>query len=261
MNFKNILIIYRKDLKEIMTLRTVKYSIIIFPVLFLTILLFVLYLSYLNLGSVNNIPDFLNGTLNSVPYSSGGKIFYYLSMNYLIFLSIVPLSLASTISSYSVVGEKQQKTIEPILATPIDDREFFLGKMLAPLVPTLGITYAVIAVYSIFSDIITNNYGYIIYPNIPWVIVVILFVPFSTILMVLLTLLFSSKAIDPRSSQQFSAIILIPVLVIFFLSLLIYSLESVLLVLLTLTVIISDFVLFDLTIRTFNRETIITRWK
>lgn len=261
MNFKNILIIYRKDLKEIMTLRTVKYSIIIFPVLFLTILLFVLYLSYLNLGSVNNIPDFLNGTLNSVPYSSGGKIFYYLSMNYLIFLSIVPLSLASTISSYSVVGEKQQKTIEPIFATPIDDREFFLGKMLAPLVPTLGITYAVIAVYSIFSDIITNNYGYIIYPNIPWVIVVILFVPFSTILMVLLTLLFSSKAIDPRSSQQFSAIILIPVLVIFFLSLLIYSLESVLLVLLTLTVIISDFVLFDLTIRTFNRETIITRWK
>jgi|GEM_PF-1568157 len=261
MDIKNVLIMYRKDLREIMTLRTVKYSIIIFPVIFLAILLFILYFSYINLGSVNGVPNILNSTLNSIPYSSKGKIFYYLSMNYLIFLSIVPLSLASTISSYSIVGEKQQKTIEPILATPIDDREFFLGKLLAPLVPTLGITYAVIAIYSIFSDFITYNYGYIIYPNIPWFIVVILFIPFSTVLMILFTLLFSSRAIDPRSSQQFSAIILIPVLVIFFLSMLIYSLESILLIILTAMVIIFDFILFKITIKIFNRENIVTRWK
>ncbi|MDP8012008.1 MAG: ABC transporter permease subunit [Thermoplasmata archaeon] len=261
MNMKNVSIIYHKDLREIMTLRTVKYSMIIFPVLFLSILLFILYFSYLNLGSSSNIPDYFNNTLKAVPYSSNGKIFYYLSMNYLIFLSIVPLSLASTISSYSVVGEKQQKTIEPILATPIDDREFFLGKLLAPLFPTLGITYVVIAIYSIFSDLISIHFNYIIYPNISWAIVVFLFIPFSTILMVLLTLLFSSKAVDPRSSQQFSAIILIPILVVFFLSMLIYSIESILLLLLTAIVIIGDFLLFRITVKIFDRETIVTRWK
>ncbi|MGC8662819.1 MAG: hypothetical protein ACP5SF_01145 [Thermoplasmata archaeon] len=261
MNFKNISIIYNKDLKEIMTLRTVKYSLIIFPVLFLAILLFILYFSYMNLGSGSNLPGFLNNTLKTVPYSSNGRIFYYLSMNYLIFLSIVPLSLASTISSYSVVGEKQQKTIEPILATPIDDREFFLGKLLAPLFPTIGITYAVIAIYSIFSDLISVNYGYLIYPNVSWAVIVFLFIPFSTIMMILMTLLFSSRAIDPRSSQQFSAIILIPILVIFFLSMLIYSIESILLLILTIIVILSDIFLFRITVRIFDRETIVTRWK
>lgn len=261
MNLDNILIIYRKDLKEILTLRTVKYSIIIIPFIILLILLFILFISHINIGNSPDLNNTINETLNYLPYSPQGKLFYYISMNYLIFLSVVPLSIASTISSYSVVGEKQQKTIEPILATPIDDRDFFIGKMLAPLVPTLGISYIVIAIYTIFSDIISYSYGYILYPNIPWVLIVVLFVPASTVLMILLTLLFSSRVVDPRSAQQFSALILIPVLVIFFLNMLIYSLGSILLILLTLIVIILDFVLFSLTIKTFNRETIITRWK
>ncbi|MGC9176573.1 MAG: ABC transporter permease subunit, partial [Thermoplasmata archaeon] len=60
---------------------------------------------------------------------------------------------------------------------------------------------------------------------------------------------------------QFSAIILIPILVVFFLSMLIYSIESILLLLLTAIVIIGDFLLFRITVKIFDRETIVTRWK
>lgn len=261
MNLKNVSLIYHKDLKEIMTLRTVKFSIIIIPVIFLTLLLFILLFTYLNMGPATTIPSIFNGTMNLNGSSKKQDLFYFISMNYLIFLSIIPLSLAATISSYSVVGEKQQKTIEPILATPIEDSEFFMGKLLAPLVPTLAITYVVIAIYSFFSDVLSENLGYVIYPNIPWAILVFLFVPFSTILMILMTLMFSSKTIDPRSSQQYSAIILIPILVIFFVSMLMYSLESILLIILTIFVIIFDIIIFKITVKIFDRETIITRWK
>ena len=50
-------------------------------------------------------------------------------------------------AAYSVAGERQQGSLEPILATPIRREEFLLGKALAALVPSVAIAYAVYAVF------------------------------------------------------------------------------------------------------------------
>ncbi|HEU12957.1 MAG: ABC transporter permease [Thermoplasmata archaeon] len=250
MDRSQIITIYRKDLKEILTLATVKYSFIFFPLIFLFIMLFIILLTHNALLANNQLTDIAKL-----------RFFSYMATNYLIFFGIIPLSLASTISSYSIVGEKTQRTIEPILATPIEDSEFFIGKMLAPFIPTMIATYIVAIFYTLFVDYLSLSFGGLVFPNLVWYVIILIFIPFSTILMILLTLIFSSRALDPRSAQQFSAIIIVPLLVVFIISMTQYAITSFMVVLMSVLIIIFDIIVYRIALRIFNREIIVSRWR
>jgi ABC-2 type transport system permease protein len=45
--------------------------------------------------------------------------------------------LPSTIAAHSIVGEKVEKTLEPLLATPTTDGEILLGKGIAAFLPPI----------------------------------------------------------------------------------------------------------------------------
>ena len=57
--------------------------------------------------------------------------------------SLVPTVLAS----YSLVGEKVEKSLEPLLATPLTDGEILSGKMFAAFLPTLVAMYIGISIF------------------------------------------------------------------------------------------------------------------
>jgi ABC-2 type transport system permease protein len=74
----------------------------------------------------------------------------------LLYLLGIPAVVPAVVAAYSVVGERQQGTLEPLLTTPIRRGEFLLGKALAALVPSLVIAYAVyglvLASVGLFAD-------------------------------------------------------------------------------------------------------------
>jgi ABC-type Na+ efflux pump permease subunit len=57
----------------------------------------------------------------------------------LLCMLILPAAIPSVLSAYSVVGEREQGTLEPVLTTPIHREEFLVGKALATLLPTLAV--------------------------------------------------------------------------------------------------------------------------
>jgi ABC-type transport system involved in multi-copper enzyme maturation permease subunit len=63
----------------------------------------------------------------------------------LLYLLAVPALVPATLASYSVVGERTQGTLEPVLTTPIRRDEFLLGKALAAFAPSVTISYLVFA--------------------------------------------------------------------------------------------------------------------
>lgn len=65
----------------------------------------------------------------------------------LLYLLIIPAIVPSALSAYSVVGEREQGTLEPVLITPIRREEFLVGKALAVLVPALVVAYAIFGVF------------------------------------------------------------------------------------------------------------------
>ena len=65
----------------------------------------------------------------------------------LLYMLLIPAVVPSALSAYSVVGEREQGTLEPVLITPIRREEFLLGKALAALVPTLAIAYVIFGIF------------------------------------------------------------------------------------------------------------------
>ena len=61
----------------------------------------------------------------------------------LLYMLGIPALVPAALAAYSVVGEREQGTLEPVLTTPIRREELLLGKALAVLVPALVIAYAV----------------------------------------------------------------------------------------------------------------------
>lgn len=65
----------------------------------------------------------------------------------LLYMLILPAIVPSVLSAYSVVGEREQGTLEPILTTPIHREEFLIGKALAVLIPTLVVAYMIFGIF------------------------------------------------------------------------------------------------------------------
>jgi ABC-type transport system involved in multi-copper enzyme maturation permease subunit len=65
----------------------------------------------------------------------------------LLYLLGIPALVPAALAAYSVVGERQQGTLEPVLTTPIRREELLLAKALATLIPSVAIAYAVYAVF------------------------------------------------------------------------------------------------------------------
>jgi len=77
------------------------------------------------------------------PPTSNGK---YFGLPILILL-LIPVIMPSTLAAYSVVGEREQGTLEPLLTTPIRRQEFILGKAAAVMIPTLALSYTVFGLF------------------------------------------------------------------------------------------------------------------
>jgi len=65
----------------------------------------------------------------------------------LLYLLLIPAIVPSMVSAYSVIGEREQGTLEPILITPIRSDEFLIGKALAVIMPTLVVAYTIFGIF------------------------------------------------------------------------------------------------------------------
>lgn len=175
---------------------------------------------------------------------------------------LMPVALSSTSAAFSIVGEKQQRTLEPILATPITDRQFLLGKLIAAGVPTIIITWATAFVTVVVVDIVTHGrYATLLLPDRFWILGLLVLSPLLGAAVVLVTMRFSAKATDPQATVQATALAIIPgfLILIGLFGKVLTTLFSALWIA-CLVVAAIDLALFRANVRTFRREEILTRW-
>ena len=114
------------------------------------------------------------------------------------FLYVIGAALAPVgIASYSLIGEKVQKSLEPLLATPTTDEEILAGKSIAAFLPAIGATFLGALIFTVLVDLFTHNVlNSLYFPN--WNIVIILFIqaPLACLLSVGYNVLVSSRMND-----------------------------------------------------------------
>ena len=82
--------------------------------------------------------------LFALPASASGVL---LHTQALVYMLAIPAIVPAVVAAYSVAGERQQDTLEPVLTTPIRAEELLLGKGLAALAPSLVVAYGVLGAF------------------------------------------------------------------------------------------------------------------
>jgi ABC-type Na+ efflux pump permease subunit len=241
-------IITSKDLSIFRKKKSIFYSVILFP-LFVSIGLPLLI--YVLLGrSTGSSPDALSGLLTV--------------MNAFAFFFIIGAgSLPTAIASYSIIGEKQAQSLEPLLATPTTDSEILLGKSIGALLPPLVAIWIGGVIFMGLIDAITFPLlRYLYYPNTIMAVIMLLLVPLAAVTAVEASVIVSARVNDVRTAQQLGSLIVIPFALIYvFAEINAFPITVPYLLILAAIILVVDAGLFSLAVATFRRDEILTRWK
>jgi ABC-2 type transport system permease protein len=235
-----IVAVVRKEVQQYRRNRGIVFSMAGLPVLFLLLL----GAQTLNLPTV--LPEKL---LRAVV---GQEMLFFL---------IIPIILPSTIAAYSVIGEREQGALEPVLTTPVTDRELLAGKAIAAVVPAVLIAWLLFVAYvglvrlaaaAVIGDAVLTP---------ETVVAQLLLVPTLSGFAIVVGILVSLRTTDVRVAQQLAGLASLPVmLLVAAASFGIIEPSVKLFVVLAMVVAAVDAAGWRLVVRLFNAERLLTRY-
>jgi ABC-2 type transport system permease protein len=175
-------------------------------------------------------------------------------------LLIAPALLPAVIAAYSVVGEREQGTLEPLLTTPLRREELLLGKAIGVVVPAVGLAYVVFAVVQVCARLFASNtYVVSALGQGSHILAEILFAPLLAGWSIWVGIGISARASDVRVAQQLGTLSSIPPLaVVALVSFDVFTPSVTLAVVFALILLVADVILFRVVSALFDRERLIT---
>jgi ABC-type Na+ efflux pump permease subunit len=264
-----VLLVFRKDWLEVRRNWQIMAPIVILPLIISVALPSLILLIPGSVGRSNiqglgalaaNLPASVQAELAGL---TEGQTIVYLMLVYIFapFFLLIPAMTSSVIASDSFAGEKERKTIEGLLATPLSDGELMGGKIMVAFVPSMIVTLLSFTVYTVIIDALSfGTFHRLIMPNINWVLIIFLLAPAIAIAGIAITVIVSARVRGFREAQQLSILIILPIMAlvvgqVFGLLLLI---PVVILILFAIFVVI-DVIILKIGLSMFEREEILSR--
>jgi uncharacterized membrane protein SpoIIM required for sporulation/ABC-type transport system involved in multi-copper enzyme maturation permease subunit len=123
----------------------------------------------------------------------------------LMIVGFFPISVSLVIALETFVGEKERGSIEPLLNSPMEDWQLYLGKLLAATVPPLFSSYLGMAVY--LSGLVINH---IPIPELAVLLQIFSLTTIQALMMVAGAVVVSSQATSVRAANLLASFIIIP---------------------------------------------------
>lgn len=123
----------------------------------------------------------------------------------LMVVGFFPISVSLVIALESFVGEKERKSIEPLLSTPLTNVQLYLGKLMAVIFPPLIASYLGICVYLVG---VYRQVGW--FPSPTLLIQVIALTTVQSLVMVSGAVVVSSQTTSVRAANLLASFIIIP---------------------------------------------------
>ena len=267
MNWRAIKAVIRKDLSVVLRSKAILLPLILLPVILLMIIPIVF-------GGIATVP-FSEGDaaeLESIlpPGMSedfagltGGEMWMTYALVYMMapLYLIIPLMVASVIAADSFVGERERKTLEALLHTPITNWELLVAKLLAGWLAAMAVALGGFVIYTIMANLV----GYLVigrlfFPTLMWVVIVLWVMPATAGLGLTTMVLVSIRVNTFQEAYQLGGAVVIPII-----ALMIGQISGVmyfsvgLTLLLGLVLWIVDGALLWFGVKTFRRSELIAR--
>ncbi len=186
---------------------------LIFSVVFPTIMLLTVLLSPTDSSSFTEmariLPDF-----QKLDQEQLIRDLLFLMINNVIpiFFLIIPIMTASVMAASSFVGEKEKRTLETLLYSPLSIREIFQAKVYASFFVAIFVTYVsfILTVIVIEAELYFIT-GMMLPLSLNWLWVMLLIVPAITIISIVLIVKGSAKSTTIEESQQKAAFLIRPI--------------------------------------------------
>jgi ABC-2 type transport system permease protein len=256
-------VIMRKEWSEVFRNRLVLFSVAFLPLILTALPLAILVGIGGSEGSAavatSDIPETFRELCGGLEGGECGS--YFLVSEFMLLFMLMPLAIPVTIASYSIVGEKVTRTLEPLLATPVSTLQLLGGKSAAAVVPGVLITWAAFGVFSVGVRLLASPPVAARLSDPMWLLAVFGVGPLLALAAVSIAVMVSSRTSDPRVAEQVSMLVMLPLFLVLIgqvTGLILLNAELVLYIAAGLIVV--DLGLMAFAINLFQRETILTRW-
>ena len=198
--------------------------------------------------------------LDTLPPESAAQAFLF--QQFLFLFLVAPIVGAVSLAAYAVVGEKQGRTLEPLLTTPLTTAELLVSKVLAAFLPALAIEAAGLALYVMLTVAFAAPGVARTLLSGRSLILVALLGPLASLAALQLTIAISSRVNDPRSAQQIAVLLVLPLVLMLVGQVAgAFVITSPMLLALCGALAAVWLLLVLLSVALFDRESILTRWK
>jgi ABC-2 type transport system permease protein len=254
-----------KEWREVFKNRFVLFTVSFLPLLITAIPLGILYFSRgaEDFGGVStaDLPSQFMSLCGDL--GGGDCMLYYIVTQFILLFMMVPVIIPMTIASYSIVGEKTTRTLEPLLATPVTTFQVLIGKGLAGVIPAVVTTWIGYLLYAAGAHLMVDNpavVGKLFDPL--WMTAIFIVGPLLSIMGVSIAVMISSRVNDPRVAEQISGIFVLPIVGLFLGQTTGFILVNQQFILwMAAVLLVLDSILFYFAVQIFQRETILSRWK
>ncbi|GAA0121485.1 MAG: ABC transporter permease subunit [Clostridium argentinense] len=254
-----------KDIKDITSSKQILIPMIIVPLIFVIIFPTAVLLLLNFLPDVTKTMNGFDALIDKLPYTyktlTNEQMVLTVLTNYLFpsFFLLIPIMCSTLIGASSFVGEKEHKTMETLLYTPISIEELFRAKLLGVFIPTYIITLICSIIFGIIINIGGLTYFHkLIFPNIKWIILILYLTPSIALLGLTFTILISAKSKTFQEAQQIAGLIVLPIILLAVGQITgIFLLTNIMLIIIGTIIIIIDYILLKKIAKNFTAENLI----
>jgi ABC-2 type transport system permease protein len=266
---RKIWVLVRKEWAEVFKNKMVLFSVSFMPLIFCVIPLGILFsMQGVAPSDISGIDEELGAAFDQMRALCGPLVglectqLLILQQFMMLFL-MMPAIIPVTIASYSIVGEKNTRTLEPLLATPITTGQLLAGKALSAVIPAVIASLLSFLIFIGGTALLAASPAVALQLFSPlWLLAIFVVGPLLSLAGVSLAVMISSRVNDPRAAEQLAVLIILPVVALFLgqlAGLLVVNQGLVLIIAASLVLV--DAVLLFFATKLFQRESILTRWK
>lgn len=253
-----------KEWAEAFKNKMVLGTLVFMPILFMILpLLQLALMRNIPASELKDVPPAIMAVCQLQNFTPSECMQGFLVNQFLLLFLLIPLAVPVTIASYSIVGEKSTRSLEPLLATPTSTTEIIVGKALASVVPAIGATWLAFVIFLIGARFFAaSDRVYALFMNPMWFVAMLVVAPLFTVLSVNVAIIISSRVSDPRAAEQIGMVVMLPIMLIFFGAIFgVIPLNTTTMLLLGAVTLLADVGLVALGVKLFQREAILTQWK
>lgn len=132
-----------------------------------------------------------------------------------VFFLLIPIMASSVMAASSFVGEKEKRTLETLLYTPLSLVKIFRAKILASLLLSMAVTFLSFTAMVVVLELeLMLTMGIFVMPDVSWIVLMLLVCPAVSLIAITLIVRGSAKARTIEESQQRSVFLILPVIML-----------------------------------------------